>query len=259
MDNLSKKTNFVIRLTKNLLIYKQFIKTNDSELIINRKGYKIKLVKYIVDNNTRQIIKDKYKGVDESTDDDTSIFVIATNLVSLSYDTLINLYKERWNIEICNKNIKSNFNIRHIVKQSNSSDPINKIGFYTCLSFLLYNITMLEKKLLEKKKYLITKKETNINYCQHVSVYKDYLIDKINPCNTNIILTEKRKEHRILMNKISKHNKKTVRNNTKKGKYKALKNMAKINCRDDILVQIDEYYKKIKKNKINRRYMQYTD
>ncbi len=137
------KTNFVVRLTKNLLIYKTFIKNNESESIIVRGEHKLKLIKYHVDKNLQAIIHMKY-----NEDDNDSVFVIATNLISFTYDDLINLYKERWNIEVCNKYIKSNFNLKHIVRQCKSSIHIDKIGFFTSLSFLLYNITMLEKKLI---------------------------------------------------------------------------------------------------------------
>jgi hypothetical protein len=65
MDNLSKCSHFVIRLTKNLLIHKSFMKTNKNSMIIKRNGYNIKLIKYTVDKKTRKIIKNKYIGVED--------------------------------------------------------------------------------------------------------------------------------------------------------------------------------------------------
>ena len=148
MDKLSKRTNYVIRLTRNLMIYKKFIKSGKVCMIINRKGYRIKLIRYYVDKETRIIIKDKYG--DNNSEDNDPFFVIATNLIDLTFDEMCELYKKRWEVEVCNKNIKSNFNIRHIVKQSNSSKPINKLTFYISLSIMLYNIITLEKKLSDE-------------------------------------------------------------------------------------------------------------
>ena len=149
----------------------------------------------------------KYNEDDNATyDDNDSVFVIATNLISLTYDDLINLYKERWNIEVCNKYIKSNFNLRHIVKQCKSSNPIDKIGFFTSLSFLLYNITMLEKKLIEKKYSISNNKNINLNYSNIVTNYKKFLIDTINPPK-NIIMTKEIKDYRSLLNKQNRNKK----------------------------------------------------
>ena len=187
MNKLAGRTNFVIRLTKNLLIYKKFMKTNKNCMTINHNGYDIKLIKYLVDNNTRNIIKNRY-ATDKREEDNDKFFVIATNLTDLSFDQITQLYKKRWNIEVCNKYIKSNFNIRHIVKQYNSLQPIKKISFYTSLSILLYNIIMLEKILLEKKYYYEHQKITEYNFSKNVTLYKQYLIDSINPCNKKILL-----------------------------------------------------------------------
>ncbi len=46
---------------------------------------------------------------------------------------------------VVNKYMKSNFKLSHIIRQCKSSNPVDKIGFFTSLSFLLYNITILEK------------------------------------------------------------------------------------------------------------------
>lgn len=247
MDKLAKRTYFVIRLTRNLMIYKRFMKMNEQSMIIKRNGYKIKLIKYSVDKETREIIKSRYNGCDNNDEDDDSIFVIATNLTDLSSKEMSELYKNRWSVEVCNKNIKSNFNIRHIVKQYNSLEPIKKISFYTSLSILIYNITTLEKRLLEMKYYYQHQKRIEYNYSQHVNLYKEYLIDTINPVNKTVVLTAERKMHRLIVNKRSTKKKKNYsRNNKIRGKYKSLEYMAKLNNRDDIISQIKKYYKKEK-------------
>jgi hypothetical protein len=259
IDYFLTKTNFVVRLTKNLLIYKTFIKNNESESIIMRGEHKLKLIKYHIDKNLQAIIQMKYNEDDNATDDDNdSVFVIATNLISLTYDDLINLYKERWNIEVCNKYIKSNFNLRHIVKQCKSSNPIDKIGFFTSLSFLLYNITMLEKKLIEKKYSISNNKNINLNYSNIVTNYKKFLIDTINPPK-NIIMTKEIKDYRSLLNKQNRNKKNIKVRKKKKGKYICLDKMAKKNNRNDILEQIIKYYKLIKQIKIKRKYVPVGD
>lgn len=221
-------------------------------MTIKYNGYDIKLIKYLVDNNTRNIIKNRYAN-DKREEDNDNFFVIATNLTDLSFDQITQLYKKRWSIEVCNKYIKSNFNIRHIVKQYNSLQPIKKISFYTSLSILLYNIIMLEKILLEKKYYYEHQKITEYNFSKNVTLYKQYLIDSINPCNKKILLSKKLKEHRLTVNKRSKLKKKNTNNNKKRGKYKSLDKMAKLNNRDDIILQIKKYYKKIKRMNDSRQ------
>jgi hypothetical protein len=257
MDKLSKQTFFVIRLTKNLLIHKNFMKTNKNSIVINRNGYDIKLIKYKVDDETRKIIKDRYMSYkkdndDVSDEDNDKIFVIATNLTNLSFDQIANLYKKRWNIEVCNKYIKSNFNVRHIVKQCNSTNTINKITFYTSLSILMYNVTMLEKLLLEKKHYYEHQKAIKYDYSQSVIVYKRYIIDTINPCYKKILMTRKQKENRMKVNKRTILKKKIMNNNKKRGKYKSLYTVAKLNKNEDIINKIKKYYNRIKKIKCNR-------
>lgn len=247
MRKISKETNFVIRLTKNQMIYKIFIKMNKNSAIIKHNGYDMKLIKFSVDDKTRQIIKNKYKESNEDNNgDDDSFFVIATNLTNLSFKEMTNIYKKRWSVESCNKNIKSNFNIRHIVKQYNSLAPINKISFYMSLSIVLYNITILEKRLSEMLYYCENQKHIDYNYNQYVNIYKDYLIDIVNHSTKKIKMTHKRKERRLIMNKRHKRKKKQIVNNKIRGKYKSLEKMASLNKRNDILIQIKKYYKKVK-------------
>jgi hypothetical protein len=256
IDKLCKKTNFVIRLTQNLIIYKEFMKSNKDEMIISRNGHQLKIIKFIADNKTRAIIKERYHKENDEYNDNDGVFVLITNLVSLTRDELIDLYKSRWNIEVCNKYIKSNFNLRNIVRQQNSSKPIDKIGFYTSLSMLLYNITMLEKKLQENKHYVETGKKINLIYSNLVVNYKRFLIDAINP-QKNVPITKSISERRFLLNKTTCDKKRTRKNMKKRGKYKSIQKMAENNDRYDILEQIEQYYKLTKQIKKDRQYVQY--
>jgi hypothetical protein len=223
-----------------------------------RNGHKIKLIKFYVDKELRTLIKEKYRAEgDINNSDNDSIFVIATNLISLTCDDMIILYKYRWNIEVCNKYIKSNFNLRSIVKQQKSLNPIDKISFYTSLSILFYNLTMLEKKLMEKRYYVKYNKQTNLNYSKSIITYKQFLIDNINYRKNKPVITKSIKEHRALLNKTSRSKKKTIIRKKKKGKYKSLQTIAKNNNRFDILQQIEQYYKLMKQIKKNRQYTQY--
>ena len=112
---------------------------------------------------------------------------------------------------------------------------------------MLYNIITLEKKLSEMKYYYQTQKRIEYNFSQHVTLYKQYIKDNINHCDKKIKMTVDRKEHRINVNKRQIKKKKQSSNNKKKGKYKSLEKMAKLNGRNDIIDQINTYYKKVKK------------
>ena len=112
---------------------------------------------------------------------------------------------------------------------------------------------MLEKTLLERKYYYEHQKSIKYNFSQSAVLYKQYLIDSINQCNKKILISKKQKEHRLKVNKRTKLNRNNTNNNKKRGKYKSLDKMAKLNNRDDIILQIKEYYKKIKKIKNSRR------
>lgn len=118
---------------------------------------------------------------------------------------------------------------------------------------------MLEKTLLEMKYYYEHQEHVEYNYSQCVNTYKQYIIDTINPCDKNVILTSKHKEHRLKANRRYVKKKKQTLNNTKRGKYKSLEKMAKLNNRCEILIQIKKYYKKMKDIKMYRVFAQSGD
>lgn len=151
LKKLSKTTNFVVRLKKNLLITKNFIKSNKNDDIINiNKNQKIKLVKYYVDKKTKKaVMLDRKTRGDLRDEDSSDIYILATNILSLTIDDCAYLYKQRWSIEVAFKHLKSNFNVRHICKESNINDPISKNLFWINMSFFMYNMTTIIKNNLD--------------------------------------------------------------------------------------------------------------
>jgi hypothetical protein len=148
LKNLDNKTNFVVRVKKNLIYVKKFIKSNKAEDTVYVNNVPIKLIRYRIDKKTKKLIIKKYceddKLIDEDKDD---IYILATNLLTLSSDDCIYLYRRRWTIEVVFKYIKSNFNIRHIVKETNINDIETKINFWINLSFCLYNQSAILKNV----------------------------------------------------------------------------------------------------------------
>ena len=151
LKKLDKHTNFVVRLKKNLLITKNFMKEKEDSTIIKFGNTSLKLVKYYVDKTTKKIILHKYKDENDiQKEDNDTLFVLATNVTTLTIDDCINIYKLRWQIEVAFKKLKSNFKIRHICKESNINDPMKKIKFWIDMSMFMYNITTLIKNELDK-------------------------------------------------------------------------------------------------------------
>ena len=107
LKNLNTKTNFVVRITKGLNIYKNFIRKNINSDIINYKGMKLKLVRYYVDKKTKKAVIGKYANDKDVLDEDNdNVYVLATNVLNLSNTDCMDLYKERWNVEVGFKRLK---------------------------------------------------------------------------------------------------------------------------------------------------------
>lgn len=93
LKKLNSMTNFVIRVKKNLVYYKKFIKSKKSEDIVIIKNVPIKLIRYHIDKTTKKIIIKKYQEEDILIDDDNdNIYVLATNLLTLTSDDCCYLY-----------------------------------------------------------------------------------------------------------------------------------------------------------------------
>src|ERR1700722_6612659 len=147
----SNYTNFVVRLKKNFQFVKKFMASNKSEDIINVRKLKLKIIKYYVDRTTRNKIVKKYNEDDVIIDEDKDkVFIVATNILSLNIADCIYLYNRRWTIEVVFKYLKSNFNIKHIVKETNINDCFSKLNFWINLSLYLYNVTTIIKNISDK-------------------------------------------------------------------------------------------------------------
>jgi len=139
LKQLIKKTNFVIRLRKNLLIVKNFVKKNVDSDIIKFGNYKLKLVRYYVNKKTRKLIINKYKKDGQyKPEDKDDLYVVATNITSITNLECSKLYSLRWSVEVAFKHLKSNFKVRHICKEDNSKNPIKKTKYWLNVSFCMY-------------------------------------------------------------------------------------------------------------------------
>lgn len=148
LKKLDKMTNFVVRVKKNFVYVKKFIKSGKAEDVVSVNGVSIKLIRYKIDKTTKKIIIKKYCETDDLIDEDNDdVYILATNLLTLTADDYVYLYRRRWTIEVVFKYIKSNFNIRHIVKETNINDIETKINFWINLSFCLYNQSALLKNV----------------------------------------------------------------------------------------------------------------
>ena len=84
----------------------------DSQAYIYRKLFGYDLVFIAIDKKTKQIILDHY-GELSKKDDSESEFILATNDLTLTNTQCIDYYKQRWNIEVGFKHLKSNFDVRN--------------------------------------------------------------------------------------------------------------------------------------------------
>ena len=152
LQKLDKTTNFVVRMKSNYVILKKFIKDHYNTMVTQIGDMKVKIIKYHIDKSTKNIILNKY--IDDNNEDDEdkdSVYILMTNVVSLTRDDCINLYDLRWSIEPSFKKMKTNFKLRHICKESNINDPVKKTNFWINMSFLMYNMTAILKSELDRQ------------------------------------------------------------------------------------------------------------
>lgn len=223
LRKLSKKTNFVVRLKKNLKFVKKFIVSGKNEDIINIGKLKLKLVKYYINRSNRNKVIKKYIEDSALLDEDKDkVFIVATNLLSLTIDDCIYLYNRRWTSEVVFRYLKSNFNIRHIVKETNINNPLAKLNFWINISLYLYNITTIIKNLSDKTQ------NNNCRFSKCSQNIIDIFKNKNNVQNNNI-----KKYTDIICDDLMKmckrytnnRNDNTIDNSRskKKGKYKSFK------------------------------------
>lgn len=126
LQKLNKKTNFIVRMKSNYVILKKFIKNHYNSMITQIGDMRVKIIKYHIDKSTKKIILNKYANNNKDNEDNDSLYILMTNVVSLTRDDCMNLYDLRWSIEPSFKKMKTNFKLRHICKESNINDPIKK-------------------------------------------------------------------------------------------------------------------------------------
>jgi len=149
-NKLKKRTNFLVRLKKNLCCVKKFLSDPASFTVINAEGVRLKLVKYWIDKKTKKIILNKYANDNCLSDEDNSnCYVLATNVTDLSVDDCIYLYKKRWSIEIAFKHLKQNFRIRYPCQSVRSKLPLLKCQFWFMISFFMFNLTSVLKNSVD--------------------------------------------------------------------------------------------------------------
>lgn len=202
LKKLNKETNYIIRLKKNLLISKTFIKSKSSESIINiGKKHSIKLIKYKIDKTTKKIITTKYENEKTLKNEDSDdVYILATNMLDLTAETCAILYKKRWLIETSIKHIKQNFSIQHIVKESNSDIYQDKLLFWTNMSISLYNIAVKIKNNLDNTSHKNAKLSKCCSYVVNLFTnIKNYFNNKdqlTKICNEIILISKRHNNNR---------------------------------------------------------------
>lgn len=232
--SLDKKTNFVVRIKKNFLITKEFLKKDINSDIITVGNTKLKLVKYYVDKKTRKIIIKKYAEDDnELYEDNESTYIIATNVLSLTINDCITLYKLRWEIEVAFKHLKTHFKIRHICKEPNMKiDKLHeKNRFWLDMSFLMYNMTNLLKNAIDFDINSNCRFSKIANFLRYIMQNKEN--NSLDVLKKKLILIGKRFQNNTKNNS----NVKDSRIKKKRGRYPALNMVIKGN--EKIQLEVD--------------------
>jgi hypothetical protein len=127
---INEHTSFVIRMKSNSALCSELQNSNNTSIIGVVNGVTVRVVKYCVDIETKQIIHDYYDDTKNKSDDDTSNvseFFLCTNDLSLMITILYEIYKARWQSEVNHKALKQNYNIRTLCStKSKSLDDIKK-------------------------------------------------------------------------------------------------------------------------------------
>ena len=220
MNTLKSYTNFIIRLKSTLIITKEFMKENKNSKVIVHNNTRLKLIKYRIDKNTHDIILDKYKKDNDVSEEDLSeYFVLATNVIKLTENECIYLYKKRWSIEVAFKQLKQHYRIRYVCKHLTSKNPLIKCEFWYKCSIMMYNMASILKNLIDSEKNI------NCKFSDCARTIRSILSGKLNMKEINIEFNFiiRNKSHKRGKNKINK------RKESKRGVYKSVSTINKIN------------------------------
>ena len=126
---VNKHTTFVIRMKSNSSLCSRFQNSIETNIVEIVNGVTLRLVKYFVDVETKQVVRNYYNDNNNSSVEDENIseFILCTNDLSLTVMQLSNIYKARWQCEVNHKALKQNYNIRTLCStKSKSHDDIRK-------------------------------------------------------------------------------------------------------------------------------------
>ena len=140
LKSINNDIRFITRLPVHLNIVTYFKSEKKVSSIIDYNGMAVKLVRYRVDKKTKQIILDHYGELSQK-DDSESEFILATNDLTLTNIQCIDYYKQRWNIEVGFKHLKSNFDVRNPLRTYKCCDIRSYIAFPIAQSMAMYNIS----------------------------------------------------------------------------------------------------------------------
>lgn len=221
---------FLVRISKNMNIYKNFINSPEYSVIIdyihNGVKMRLKLIKYVISKATRERIKTYMFDIKQSSnDDDESVFVLCTNNLNMSEEIAGQLYRSRWNIETGFRALKGNFDVRTPMKVSNCNTITEIVEYTVGLSVIMYNISQHIKHTQDSDK-----RECRFSHC---AIQTRYMLEQIiiNPSLINITnliheLSHRLKTHLIRgirwITKCGNHIK-------KRGRYKSKKTIESLN------------------------------
>lgn len=230
LSQLYDNVGFLVRISKNMNIYKSFIKSSEHTRIIehvhNGKKMRLKLIKYVISKKTRKRVKVYMSDMNQISDeDDESVFVLCTNVLDMSEETAQQLYRDRWKIETGFRYLKSNFDVRNPMKAGNCNSITDHIKYTIGLSFVMYNITQNIK---------LVRDSDNVRKCRFSGCADQvrYMLDQIiqNPSLLNITEQITRMMKRLIMHKVGKPKLICNGNHDKKrGRYKSKKTIEGLN------------------------------
>lgn len=211
MDFLIKNNiKFIIRVKGDaplLTSTKKIHKSNEhyNEIINVKNNTRVIKYKNIINKTVYSGISKKKKNT-EYTLEMNNDCVIITNLLNENVyndEKLMDMYRQRWSIEIFFKYIKSNFKFRHIMEKSKKK--INKM--YTCELIIMFMAKIIEETY--KKTYPIKNKmgyTHNINLTNLVTgIHNSLLYKLLNNTLTEDTLTRFIKCYvKIIINKVDR-------------------------------------------------------